>query len=52
LVAANRADVDVQPEQTGRRRGMGLEYDCGLQAAEPVPTGPISMLSASRANSA
>jgi hypothetical protein len=35
LVAANRADVEVQPEQAGRGRGMGLEHDRGLQAAEP-----------------
>src|SRR6202000_2225351 len=34
LVAANRADVEVQPEQAGRGRGMGLEHDRGLQAAE------------------
>ena len=34
LVAANRADVEVQPEQAGRGRSMGLEHDRGLQAAE------------------
>src|SRR5215470_9989129 len=34
LVAADRADVEVQPEQAGRGRSMGLEHDGGLQAAE------------------
>ena len=34
LVTANRADVEVQPEQARRGRGMGLEHDRRLQAAE------------------
>ena len=34
LVAANRADVKVQPEQAGRRLRVSREHDRGLQAAE------------------
>ena len=34
LVAADRADIEVQPEQAGRGLRMSLEHDRGLQAAE------------------